>query len=140
MDSIEKFCNLVRVRSSENRRAISVLVDNSLLGNAMSVLRQELDSMVRAIYLLSCAQERRADLIIKTLQGQKWNITDRDMVNLSQNLHGWTESVYKFGCAFIHLSEYHAYASENPFLKLGVDDINNMAVSKTKCNGIVYIV
>jgi len=40
------------------------------------------------------------------------------MVELTDKLQGWTKSVYKFGCAFIHLSNRHAYNNNNPFESL----------------------
>ena len=40
------------------------------------------------------------------------------MVDLSQRLHGWTESVYKFACAFIHLSDFHGSYDEQPLTRL----------------------
>ncbi|MCP4102460.1 MAG: hypothetical protein GY750_13715 [Lentisphaerae bacterium] len=40
---------------------------------------------------------------------------DKDMVDLSNEFHGWTRLVYKFGCAFIHLSNFHNYSNKNPF-------------------------
>ena len=43
------------------------------------------------------------------------------MVELADNLNGWTKSVYKFGCAFIHLSSFHDYLFSDPFSNL--DDI-----------------
>jgi len=95
----------------------------------MSILRQELDSMVRTIWLLSIKNmAERTRLIQATLTGKKWTtttsngkarkITDREMVELAQNLQGWTQSVYKFGCAFIHLSDFHNHAVQDPFRKL----------------------
>lgn len=118
MQDIQNLCRIIRQRSSENKNAVSILVENGLLGNAGSVLRQELDSMVRVIYLLSCSNERRLSLVKKTLNGTKWNVTDREMVDFSNQYFGWTKSVYKFGCAFIHLSQFHDYLAENPFTKM----------------------
>ena len=46
------------------------------------------------------------------------NVTDRKMVDLAQQLQGWTQSVYKFGCDFVHLSDLHNHIAENPFDKL----------------------
>jgi len=100
-----------------------------LPGIMVSILRQELDSMVRVIYLLSISDfEERKRLMEQTIDGEGWTvetrkgkkskITDREMVELSNQLHGWTRSVYKFGCAFIHLSNYHAYMSKNPLESL----------------------
>ena len=49
-------------------------------------------------------------------------VTDREMVDLAQRLHGWTGSVYRFGCAFIHLSSYHDYKSRDPVLALDAQE------------------
>src|SRR5690606_26993266 len=40
------------------------------------------------------------------------------MVELAEKLQGWTNSVYKFGCGFIHLSNYHDPENHDPFLEL----------------------
>ena len=85
--------------------------------------------MVRTIWLLSIKDmAERTRLIHATLTGEKWTlptsngksrkITDREMVELAQKLQGWTQSVYKFGCAFIHLSDFHNHAVQDPFLRL----------------------
>ncbi len=48
------FCRQVRKRSLENSQALAVLHWNTLTGNVMAVLRQELDSMVRCISFFPC--------------------------------------------------------------------------------------
>ncbi len=40
------------------------------------------------------------------------------MVELTNRLHGWTKSVYEFGCAFIHLSNLHDYLSRDPLAQI----------------------
>jgi len=115
-------------------------------------LRQELDSMIRAIYLLTISNiSEREKLIIKTLTGEKWkrinkngkneSITDKNMVEIADSLNGWTLSVYKFGCSFIHLSEFHNYNSVNPFSLLSeaekkdiVSHINNYHCASLNSN------
>lgn len=81
--------------------------------------------MVRCVYLLAQDLPRRALLIDGSVHGEKWSqegsrakVTDREMVDLAQNLHGWTQSVYKFGCAFIHLSGFHDYNDCDPLAQL----------------------
>lgn len=85
--------------------------------------------MIRVIYLLHIADPiERRQMIQSTLRGEKWSVptlkgksrqvTDREMVDLSQQLQGWTQSVYKFGCAFVHLSDFHNHLAQNPFQKL----------------------
>ncbi len=125
---------MIRNRSEENRRAIECLSrQHGVLSPALSILRQELDSMIRVIYLLNVNDlGQRQGLIHSTLQGERWkvptakakwrDVTDREMVELAQRLHGWTLSVYKFGCAFVHLSEFHNHLVENPFDKLEEDE------------------
>lgn len=139
MDSLDKFCQILRSRSEENKKSFEVLFRNRLFGNCFSILRQELDSMVRVIYLLNISDlNLRESFIQKTLEGKKWsvinqngkkqNVTDKDMVDLANNLNGWTQNVYKFGCAFIHLSNFHDYLTEDPFQSLPdneKDDIIN---------------
>ena len=124
MDDIKKFCGLLRKRLAEHSEAMKRVHD--LPGIMASILRQELDSMVRAIYLLTISDlKERNRLVAQTLAGETWTVptekgkkrkvTDKDMVELSNKLQGWTLSVYKFGCAFIHLSSSHDYNISNPF-------------------------
>lgn len=44
------------------------------------------------------------------------------MVDLAGRLHGWTHSVYSFGCAFIHLSGLHDYRTRDPLGLLPDDE------------------
>lgn len=137
------FCHLIRSRSKENKIAIDILYSskNIIIGPALSILRQELDSMVRVIYLLNIKLlPERNRIISQTLNGEQWTIktnkgklrkiTDREMIDISNDLYGWTLSVYKFGCSFIHLSNFHNYLSENPISMLSdcekEDIINHM--------------
>lgn len=126
----EIFCGMIRNRSEENLRAIQCFsMLHGVLSPAFSILRQELDSMIRVIYLLAVTDvTERQRLIDSTLRGEKWkvqtnkgkwrDVTDREMVDLAQHLQGWTQSVYKFGCAFVHLSDFHNHLAQNPFDKL----------------------
>jgi hypothetical protein len=94
----------------------------ALPGQMVSILRQELDSLVRVVFLLSQAdREYREQLIRDSVAGQRWRrrdshhpVTDGEMVELTDSLHGWTKSVYSFGCAFIHLSNLHDYEVRDP--------------------------
>jgi len=132
---VSEFCDLIRRRSAENKNAIDRLSNDmySVLSPAFSILRQELDSMVRAIYLLHLQDNKeRLRLMSETIDGHKWTtktkkgkyrkITDKELVEISQNLQGWTRYVYRFGCAFIHLSEFHNHSKKNPFESLNSEE------------------
>ena len=129
MNEEEMFCRQVRQRSEENRKAMALLHGAALLGQQIGLLRQELDSMIRVIYLLSVTDRaRRRQQIGAAVQGNTWRgetsrrVTDREMVDLAQRLHGWVGAVYRFGCAFIHLSSYHDYKSRDPIKALASDE------------------
>jgi hypothetical protein len=124
--SLATFCRTVKMRSAENREAMSRLVAGALFGNAIGVLRQELDSLIRVMYLLNVGDKTyRQKLIDDTVAGRRWRrrdskayITDREMVEAANRMHGWSKSVYRFGCAFIHLSKLHDYHTKDPFIAL----------------------
>jgi hypothetical protein len=106
--NLNAFCRTVRQRSRDNSAALRLLDNAGLTGKVVGTLREELDSMIRCVYLLSIRDRQRRDQLIgKFLKGQRWPVTDAKMIALSDMLQGWTQSVYDFGCAFIHLSTYH---------------------------------
>ncbi len=127
---LKEFCDMIRKRSEENRRAMLCFARHiDVLSPAVSILRQELDSMIRVIYLLSIKDlAERNKLVHLTMTGRKWKrlnakgkiqeIRDNDMVDIADNLQNWTRFVYEFGCAFIHLSDFHNHYSKNPFSRL----------------------
>lgn len=94
------------------------------------MVRQELDSMIRVIYLLEIEEpSERSRLIEDSINGQHWKrqtekgkwarITDKDMVDLALERHGWIRQVYEYGCNLIHLSDWHDYQRNDP--------LNNMS-------------
>ncbi len=122
MDFLESFCRQIRLRSNDNRKAFRLLESGDIPSQMVSILRQELDSMIRVIYLLSQSDmSYRNELIQASVEGKHWvvkgkkrRITDKEMVELVNELHGWAKSVYRFGCAFIHLSGFHDYRERDP--------------------------
>ncbi|MGE3467974.1 MAG: hypothetical protein AB7J13_13705 [Pyrinomonadaceae bacterium] len=133
MTETEQFCQILRERSAENASAGRLLFQNRLYGQLISVLRQELDSLVRAVFLLTKDLTTRQHFISQTLLNAKWTlpnsrtvVTDRNMVDLTDRLHGWTNSVYGLGCAFIHLSPMSDYRNSNPFQQLEQAETNNI--------------
>jgi hypothetical protein len=111
----------------------------------MSVLRQELDSMIRCIFLLSVTDRQyRRRLLHDSVIGNPWRnkdgggrVTDKDMVDLSCRLHGWTKYVYDFGCGFIHLSAFHDYSDRDPFDSLNPDDRRHIAHYLQQYHGVL---
>jgi hypothetical protein len=128
-DTKQNYITLIQKRSEENGKAIKLLFEQNLFGNCISILRQELDSFIRIMYLGRISDfGERTRLMSQTLSGEKWSvltannkwrsITDKEMVEKASELKGYIYYVYKFGCGFIHLSDFHDYATVNPFDKL----------------------
>ena len=128
-DIKQKYIALIKKRSEENGKALRLSFEQNLFGNCISILRQELDSFIRLMYLGRISDfNQRERLISQTLSGEKWSvltsnnklkqITDKEMVEKASELKGYIQYVYKFGCGFIHLSNFHDYNTTNPFDKL----------------------
>ncbi|MFF4118353.1 hypothetical protein ACFY0P_33595 [Streptomyces sp. NPDC001714] len=131
-DDLRVFCRQIRERSREHQEAMPVAAERGWVSMEIGILRQELDSIVRVIYLLKQPSALRADLVASSISGNRWRIptdkgkmkavTDRDMVELAQSMNGWTRNVYEFGCRFIHLSSAHDYLARDPFLALPIEE------------------
>lgn len=44
------------------------------------------------------------------------------MLELANKLQGWSESVYRFGCGFIHLSSFHDYRQRDPMKAISSEE------------------
>ena len=129
MTPTEQFCRMLRDRSAEHKAAAQLLFPQRLYGQMIAILRQELDSMVRMVFLVTQSLSIRQHYINQTLNNEKWTlpgtrtqVTDRQMVDFANAIDGWERSVYKLGCAFIHLSAMADYNHSNPFLLLPVNE------------------
>lgn len=98
---------------------MAVAVAHGWWAIASSVLRMELDSMIRAIYLLH-APDRRQHILSSCITGKGFHdgrarISDRTMIEIAKRSNGWVERVYEFGNKFVHLTDAHDYAAVDPF-------------------------
>lgn len=146
-EAIKTLCAVIRHRSEENTCAMQLMTAQCdiPLSPAFALLRQELDSMVKTVFLLSRDKLEREKYATELLGGQRWkmktitgkerNVLDKDLVDLAQTLQGWTRSVYKFGCAFIHLSEFHNYFASNPFSNLSCTELEDIAAHLAQYHG-----
>ncbi|WP_412517442.1 hypothetical protein K8Z49_01405 [Actinomadura madurae] len=118
------FCRQVRQRSVEHQEAMPVVIENGWRSISVGILRQELDSMVRVIYLNSQPPERQTQLLADSVNGERWRSTsgkpifDKQMVDNTGISDGWPKMVYRFGCTFIHLSSSHDHMARDPFQAL----------------------
>ena len=113
-EDIDVFCRTVEARSLEHREAMDVAMERGWWAIAGSVLRMELDSMIRVIYLLR-TPEARDRILASSVAGKGFKdgerrVLDRTMVEVAVADNGWVRSVYDFGNKFVHLTDAHDYA------------------------------
>jgi hypothetical protein len=129
-ENLEIFCRQVEHRSGENFMAFHMLYQAKLYGNILSIIGQEIDSMIRVVYLLSVVDlGYRNSLIRASVSGERWThngttkiITDRQMVDVATKLEFWVREAYKVRNGFIHLSNFHDYRHRDPLTLIPKQD------------------
>jgi hypothetical protein len=132
LDDLAVFRRMIRARSDEHERAVRLLVAAGLHAPALAILRQELDSLVRAYYLLHCPPEVRVQLLSASVEGEKWEIatingrrrkvSDKEMVDLATETDAWVRRVYDVGSALVHLSHVHDYGARDPLASMDPEE------------------
>ena len=110
---------MIEARSREHHEAMRVALDKGWLAIADSVLRMELDSMIRVIWLLR-HPDTREQILASCVAGQGFNegrkrISDTTLAEDAVKVNGWVQAVYHFGNTFVHLTNAHDYAVLDPF-------------------------
>lgn len=109
------FCRNARFHSAQYAAPLRIHFQRYDLQQVAWILQQELDSLIRTIHLLSLEDHSERQKLIKAaVNGEPWmvdgkseipvEIIYKNMAKHSEQFYAWTASVYKFGCAFIHLS------------------------------------
>lgn len=124
---LDQFLRAARFRSEQNKAALDLLLKAHIYAIAIGLLRQEIDTFVRLVYLQSVDAPLANELIAQFVRGERWSrkkklITDGEMVELAQAKHFWVEKAYRFGCKLIHLSDFHDYQSVDPFTTIPTSD------------------
>jgi len=112
------FYTLLKKRSVDNVKAFNACYETYCFGQCISILRQELDSYMRVLFIESLDNEENKKLLMEqTLRNKKWvyltkgglrkKVTDSEIFKATSRLNSWESMVYRFGCSFIHLSSFH---------------------------------
>lgn len=123
-DKKDMFFKIVLDRSNENKKALDILVGEQCYALVGSIIRMELDSLIRVYYFNNSKPERQEEMLKKFFDGDRWAPTDRRMIENMPHSLGWARHIYDFCCAFIHLSPYHDWATSS--------DIPNLTREKRK--------
>jgi hypothetical protein len=72
-ENLQIFCRQISDRPRENFAAFHLLFQAKVYGNTLSLIGQEIDSMIRAVYLLSVADIKYRNALIKaSVNGERW--------------------------------------------------------------------
>ncbi|MEU8061681.1 hypothetical protein [Microbispora bryophytorum] len=119
VEDIDIFCRAVKARSREHHEAMHVALERGWWAIAGCVLRMEIDSLIRVIYLLKKRNERKS-ILESWVAGKGFSrgrgyIADRDMIKIATRVNDWVNAAYEFGNKFVHLTDAHDYAEVDPF-------------------------
>ncbi|NJP26806.1 MULTISPECIES: hypothetical protein [unclassified Microbispora] len=133
---IERFCRQVETRSDELERALPLLIEHEMWILAGSVLRMQVESLARAVFLLNdpvATRELRVERSFSPgldgrfpeLPPRRGIVQDTAMVRLADEMvpglkHSAT-SMYIVGCKLVHLSAAHEYHERDPYQALSIE-------------------
>jgi hypothetical protein len=133
---IEQFCRQVETRSNEFQNVMPILIEHRAWIVAGSVLRMQVESVSRAVFLLNDPLDVRKwrversfevnmDGKFPNLPPKHGAVPDTEMAILADEkvpgLQKSALSIYKLGCKLVHLSNAHDYEHTDPYQDLPAD-------------------
>ncbi|MDG9674675.1 hypothetical protein [Micromonospora sp. DH14] len=122
------FARATEARSAEHRQIINIAVENKWWSVTGSLLRMELDSLIRVNYLRTHPHDR-SQILSACVAGLGFGIPRHDGVGVRRIRDtvmvpsgGWERRVYDFGNRFVHLTEAHNHTERDPFMALPEDE------------------
>lgn len=126
---------LIEKRSHENTQAFSLLYAQGLFGASASIIRQEIDNLMRVDYLaFSIPLPDRDRLCSDFFSGARWQkpspkkgklmaIRDVEFHTYAKKNHGWISLAYEASSNFVHLTNFWHYEMSDPLAAMPANDI-----------------
>jgi hypothetical protein len=125
----DEYKSLVGHRLAENMKSFKLLFGMQHYGNCISIMCQELDQIIRILFLLNSNFEERKGFIQASIDSHKWSIKNKEnkrefindemLLHFAGTLEGWDRGIYEFGIAFKNLSNNFNYGSRDPIKSMG---------------------
>lgn len=119
-------------RLEDARKSFDILYGMKHYGSCISLLCQELNQVVRVLYLLNTAPTERNRLIEFTLNDKKWYvaeedrkkkyITDETFAAFANSFDGWEKAICEFGDSFRTVSSSLTHPTKDPVSALGSEE------------------
>jgi hypothetical protein len=115
----DEYKKMINHRLEENIKSFKLLYGIKHYGNCISIMCQELDQIIRLLFLLNSSSNEKKQFINSSINNHKWyivnslnkkeNITDEMLLKFTETLNGWDKSIYEFGFSFKSLSNNFNY-------------------------------
>jgi hypothetical protein len=133
---VDEYKKLIFQRLYENRKSFDLLFGIKHYGNCISIMCQELDQVIKILFLLNSKKDDQKQFIESSINSQKWYIigsnnkkeyvTDDVVIQYSETLVGWDKSIYEFGLAFGNIANTFNYGTRDPIKGIGENDKNKI--------------
>jgi len=128
----DEYKKLINHRLEENMKSFKLLFEIKHYGNCISIMCQELDQIIRLLFLLNSIPSERKQFMESSINSQKWyrlnsdnkkeHISDEMLLKFTETLREWDKSIYEFGFSFKSLSNNFNYGSKNPIKSMSEQD------------------
>jgi hypothetical protein len=128
----DEYKKMINHRLEENVKSFKLLYGIKHYGNCISIMCQELDQIIRLLFLLNSSSNEKKQFINSSINNHKWyivnslnkkeNITDKMLLKFTETLNGWDKSIYEFGFSFTSLSNNFNYGSKDPIKSMNEAD------------------
>ena len=132
----DEYKKMISHRLEENIKSFKALFDIQHYGNCISIMCQELDQVIRLLFLLNSNSDNKKLFIQSAINSQKWYVVNREnkkeyvteemIVQFAETLSGWDKSIYEFGLSFDSLSKNFNYGSKDPIKSMDDNDRNKL--------------
>jgi hypothetical protein len=128
----DEYKNIISHRLEENMKSFKLLFGMKHYGNCISIMCQELDQIIRLLFLLNSNAAAKKLFIYSSINSHKWYIvnkenkkeyiTDENLLKFTETLSGWDKSIYEFGFSFKNLTTSFNYGSRDPIKSMSETD------------------
>lgn len=136
-ENLRAYMRLIEKRTREHERAFGMLYAAGLYGACAGIIRQEIDSLMRADYLaFSVPLADRNGLCREALTGERWTqitakkkivpIKDVELKQYAADNHSWVSVAYEYSSKFIHLTNLWDYDGPDPLMTISANDRETM--------------
>ena len=129
---IDEYKKIISQRLDENRKSFDLLFGIQHYGNCISIMRQELDQVIKLLFLLNSTKSEQMQFIEASINNHKWFVLTSDnkkdyvtediLKEFSETLSGWDKSIYEFGLAFGSMANTYNYGTKDPIKSMADKD------------------